>query len=85
MFVLQVQSSLTAQELKAYSIAGVVAEEVLASIRTVVAFGGEEKEINRSAFFFFTFGKLLSAPGNGGATQTKRCMFIAKRNKAVVP
>ncbi|KOB76121.1 ATP-binding cassette sub-family B member 2, partial [Operophtera brumata] len=31
--------------LKAYSIAGVIAEEVLASIRTVVAFGGEDKEI----------------------------------------
>lgn len=44
---LQVQSSLTTQELKAYSIAGVVAEEVLSSIRTVVAFGGEEKEIQR--------------------------------------
>ncbi|XP_049878557.1 multidrug resistance protein homolog 49-like [Pectinophora gossypiella] len=45
--VAKVQSSLTTQELKAYSIAGVVAEEVLSSIRTVVAFGGEEKEIQR--------------------------------------
>ncbi|XP_013148516.1 PREDICTED: multidrug resistance protein homolog 49-like [Papilio polytes] len=45
--VAKVQSSLTTQELKAYSIAGVVAEEVLSSIRTVVAFGGEEKEIER--------------------------------------
>ncbi|CAH2055806.1 unnamed protein product, partial [Iphiclides podalirius] len=45
--VAKVQSSLTTQELKAYSIAGVVAEEVLGSIRTVVAFGGEEKEIKR--------------------------------------
>ncbi|XP_061380949.1 multidrug resistance protein homolog 49-like isoform X2 [Danaus plexippus] len=45
--VAKVQSSLTTQELKAYSIAGVIAEEVLASIRTVVAFGGEEKEIER--------------------------------------
>ncbi|KAG6454144.1 hypothetical protein O3G_MSEX008540 [Manduca sexta] len=45
--VARVQSSLTTQELKAYSIAGVVAEEVLAAIRTVVAFGGEEKEIKR--------------------------------------
>ncbi|KAJ2945156.1 hypothetical protein O0L34_g9219 [Tuta absoluta] len=42
-----VQSSLTTQELEAYSIAGVIAEEVLSSIRTVVAFGGEEKEIKR--------------------------------------
>ncbi|CAG9571820.1 unnamed protein product [Danaus chrysippus] len=45
--VAKVQSSLTTKELKAYSIAGVIAEEVLASIRTVVAFGGEEKEIER--------------------------------------
>ncbi|CAH0663970.1 unnamed protein product [Spodoptera exigua] len=45
--VAKVQSSLTSQELKAYSIAGVIAEEVLASIRTVVAFGGEKKEIAR--------------------------------------
>ncbi|CAH2087972.1 unnamed protein product [Euphydryas editha] len=45
--VAKVQSSLTSQELKAYSIAGVIAEEVLSSIRTVVAFGGEEKEIDR--------------------------------------
>ncbi|XP_052744794.1 multidrug resistance protein homolog 49-like [Bicyclus anynana] len=45
--VAKVQSSLTTQELKAYSIAGVIAEEVLSSIRTVVAFGGEQKEIQR--------------------------------------
>ncbi|XP_026751767.1 multidrug resistance protein homolog 49-like isoform X2 [Galleria mellonella] len=45
--VAKIQSSLTSQELAAYSIAGVVAEEVLSSIRTVVAFGGEKKEIAR--------------------------------------
>ncbi|CAG4976005.1 unnamed protein product [Colias eurytheme] len=45
--VAKIQSSLTTQELKAYSVAGVIAEEVLSSIRTVVAFGGEEKEIER--------------------------------------
>lgn len=45
--VAKVQASLTTQELKAYSIAGVVAEEVLAAIRTVVAFGGEKIEIDR--------------------------------------
>ncbi|KAI5635252.1 ABC transporter transmembrane region domain-containing protein [Phthorimaea operculella] len=43
------QSSLTTRELQAYSIAGVIAEEVLSSIRTVVAFGGERKEIERYA------------------------------------
>ncbi|PZC77504.1 hypothetical protein B5X24_HaOG200315 [Helicoverpa armigera] len=47
--VAKVQSSLTSQELKAYSIAGVVAEEVLSAIRTVVAFGGQSKEIDRYA------------------------------------
>ncbi|CAB3251562.1 unnamed protein product [Arctia plantaginis] len=45
--VAKVQASLTTKELKAYSIAGVIAEEVLSSIRTVVAFGGEKKEIDR--------------------------------------
>ncbi|XP_053616726.1 multidrug resistance protein homolog 49 isoform X2 [Plodia interpunctella] len=45
--VAKVQSSLTTKELSAYSIAGVIAEEVLGSIRTVVAFGGEKKEVKR--------------------------------------
>ncbi|XP_030882362.1 ATP-binding cassette sub-family B member 5 isoform X2 [Leptonychotes weddellii] len=39
--------SLTTKELNAYSKAGAVAEEVLSSIRTVVAFGAQEKEIQR--------------------------------------
>ncbi|XP_016072489.1 PREDICTED: ATP-binding cassette sub-family B member 5 [Miniopterus natalensis] len=39
--------SLTRKELNAYSKAGAVAEEVLSSIRTVVAFGAQEKEIQR--------------------------------------
>ncbi|XP_026736211.1 multidrug resistance protein homolog 49-like [Trichoplusia ni] len=47
--VARIQSSLTTQELRAYSVAGVVAEEVLSAIRTVVAFGGEKKEIDRYA------------------------------------
>ncbi|XP_041969859.1 multidrug resistance protein homolog 49 [Aricia agestis] len=63
--VARVQSSLTTQELKAYSIGGVVAEEVLAGIRTVVAFGGEEKEIAR-------YTERL-APAN--KTGTKRGIF----------
>lgn len=40
--------SLTSKELDAYSKAGAVAEEVLSSIRTVTAFGAQEKEIQRS-------------------------------------
>ncbi|XP_041858135.1 bile salt export pump [Melanotaenia boesemani] len=38
---------LTGRELKAYAKAGAVADEVLSSIRTVAAFGGEEKEATR--------------------------------------
>ncbi|XP_033048926.1 ATP-binding cassette sub-family B member 5 [Trachypithecus francoisi] len=39
--------SLTSKELSAYSKAGAVAEEVLSSIRTVVAFGAQDKELQR--------------------------------------
>ncbi|XP_069852222.1 ATP-binding cassette sub-family B member 5 isoform X5 [Dipodomys merriami] len=39
--------SLTSEELSAYAKAGAVAEEVLSSIQTVIAFGGQEKEIHR--------------------------------------
>lgn len=61
--LLQIVISLTNKELNAYSKAGAVAEEVLSSIRTVVAFGAQEKEIQRSVllimtiyawFYFFT-------------------------------
>uniref|UniRef100_A0A7N6FER3 ATP-binding cassette, sub-family B (MDR/TAP), member 11a n=1 Tax=Anabas testudineus TaxID=64144 RepID=A0A7N6FER3_ANATE len=38
---------LTGRELKAYAKAGAVADEVLSSIRTVAAFGGEQKEAER--------------------------------------
>lgn len=47
--VAKVQSSLSALELSAYGLAGTVAEEVLGAIRTVVAFGGEKKEVDRYA------------------------------------
>lgn len=40
-------SSITTKELDAYAKAGSIAEEVLSSIRTVAAFGGERKEIAR--------------------------------------
>jgi hypothetical protein len=46
-FSVQVQSSLMAQELESYGDAGAVVEEVLSSVRTVVAFGGEDKEVAR--------------------------------------
>ncbi|XP_013099657.2 multidrug resistance protein homolog 49 [Stomoxys calcitrans] len=47
--VAKIQSSLTEKELKAYSGAGSVAEEVLGGIRTVFAFSGERKEQERFA------------------------------------
>ncbi|KAG8443194.1 hypothetical protein GDO86_011850 [Hymenochirus boettgeri] len=43
----KVLSTFTNKELKAYAKAGAVAEEVLAAIRTVFAFGGQNKEIKR--------------------------------------
>lgn len=45
--MLQLLSSITTKELDAYAKAGSIAEEVLSSIRTVAAFGGEKKEIVR--------------------------------------
>ena len=42
---------ITSEEQTSYAKAGAIAEEVLSSIRTVVAFGGEEKEIARFALF----------------------------------
>lgn len=45
--VTKIEASLAEKELKSYSVAGAVAEEVLSSIRTVVAFSGEKKEIKR--------------------------------------
>uniref|UniRef100_A0A8C5LGJ7 ATP-binding cassette, sub-family B member 1A n=1 Tax=Jaculus jaculus TaxID=51337 RepID=A0A8C5LGJ7_JACJA len=43
----KILSSFTDKELLAYAKAGAVAEEVLAAIRTVVAFGGQNKELER--------------------------------------
>uniref|UniRef100_A0A8C6NBD7 Bile salt export pump n=1 Tax=Melopsittacus undulatus TaxID=13146 RepID=A0A8C6NBD7_MELUD len=40
-------AKLTGRELKAYAKAGAVADEVLSSIRTVAAFGGEKREVER--------------------------------------
>ena len=45
--VLQSVASFTTKEQKQYAGAGSVAEEVLSSIRTVLAFSGEEKEVAR--------------------------------------
>ncbi|KFM57755.1 Multidrug resistance protein 1, partial [Stegodyphus mimosarum] len=45
--VTKIQATVSKEELDAYGTAGAVAEEVLSGIRTVVAFGGERKEIQR--------------------------------------
>lgn len=45
--IAKVMTSFTSQEQTAYAKAGAVAEEVLSSIRTVFAFGGQKKEIMR--------------------------------------
>ena len=43
----KVQTSMAEKEMEAYGQAGAIAEEVLAAVRTVVAFGGQSKEIER--------------------------------------
>ena len=43
----KVMASLTSKEQTAYAEAGAVAEQAISSIRTVVAFGGEEEELRR--------------------------------------
>lgn len=48
-------AKLTGWELQAYAKAGAVADEVLSSIRTVAAFGGEKKEVERFAFYTYIF------------------------------
>ncbi|KAK2154279.1 hypothetical protein LSH36_272g05058 [Paralvinella palmiformis] len=47
MVMAKVGASMTSKELQAYAKAGAVAEEVIGAVRTVMAFGGEEKECNR--------------------------------------
>ena len=43
----KIQGSMVVKEQKAYSEASGVAEEVFGSIKTVIAFGGEEKAVAR--------------------------------------
>ena len=49
-------TSFTSKELKAYAKAGAIAEEVLGSLRTVYAFGGQKKEVERYVFLSATAG-----------------------------
>ena len=43
----QLVTKLTATEQAQYAGAGAIAEEVIGSVRTVMAFGGQEKEVER--------------------------------------
>ncbi|CAF4126879.1 unnamed protein product, partial [Rotaria sordida] len=45
--LLRIVTRMTAIELKAYGRAGIVAEEVISSIRTVLSYNGQEREIQR--------------------------------------
>lgn len=58
-YVAKMQTSLTEKELQSYSSAGSVAEEVLSAIRTVFAFSGQQKEVDRYS------ERLLPAEKNG--------------------
>ena len=44
----QMTRKLTVKELDSYAVAGAIAEEVLTAIKTVTAFGAQEREIKRS-------------------------------------
>ncbi|KAI0212559.1 ATP-dependent translocase ABCB1 [Lamellibrachia satsuma] len=46
-FLNHMLTGMTGKELDSYARAAAVAEEVIASVRTVVAYGGERKEVNR--------------------------------------
>ena len=46
-FIVQLVATFGTAEQKHYAAAGSIAEEVLSAIRTVVAFGGEHKEVER--------------------------------------
>lgn len=46
-FSLQLSTKFSKKELESYAAAGAIAEEVLSSIRTVVAFDGQDKEMER--------------------------------------
>ncbi len=55
-------AKMAAKELKAYGKAGAVAEEAISTIRTVLCYNGQEREIQRfrsiikkDLFFFFSF------------------------------
>ena len=68
---------MTTKELAAYAKAGAVAEEVFSAIRTVAAFGGQEKEAER----LVCVTRYLTVPGiiKRRFMMTKRCVYWAKK------
>merc|ERR1739838_296589 len=71
-------TAFTKKELDAYAKAGSVAEEVLSSIRTVVAFGGQDKEAERynaNLVFAKKVGKLRGLSQGLGLGITYMIMF----------
>lgn len=52
-FVLQVLSYFAKKEQSLYATSGAIASEVLSAVRTVVAYGGEFKEHERSVKYSF--------------------------------
>lgn len=63
---MQAVSRLTGRELQAYAKAGAIADEVLSAIRTVAAFGGEEKETER-------YNTVYHCVSNGKFHKTNLC------------
>lgn len=51
----QLLTTSTKKESEAYAKAGAIAEEDLSAIRTVVVFGGEEKECQRFASYLYLY------------------------------
>ncbi|CAH1967884.1 unnamed protein product [Acanthoscelides obtectus] len=69
-FITWISTKLSKEEMESYATAGAIAEEVLSSIRTVVAFDGQGKEIQRYN------EQLVKAKNNN----VKRIMFNALSN-----
>jgi hypothetical protein len=57
---LQLTTASTTKELSAYAKAGAIASEALSCIKTVIVFGGQEKECQRLALIHRTVLKFLA-------------------------
>uniref|UniRef100_A0A1X7TB27 ABC transmembrane type-1 domain-containing protein n=1 Tax=Amphimedon queenslandica TaxID=400682 RepID=A0A1X7TB27_AMPQE len=72
----KVAASFTSQEQKLYAGAGAIAEEVLSSVRTVVAFGGEYKEVDRYKVKLADASKLGAKKGASVGTSLALVFFF---------